>query len=170
MKIVYQVIELGGETLIIGLQVGLCICLLVIATAAALYEGSPVLIYTTSWEHSTPFTRMIHGEVTGANDIVIFDLLVYASQFAPLFPIVMLLSATYLIILATYMFLRNKEKFPAFLFGFATVLIILGVILLLDADTQGGKAIFTALLISGISCLSIGYAFKKSPWKPQMEV
>lgn len=69
---------------------------------------------------------MANGQVENLNGILPIDHFVYAAKFAPRFPLLMLLSATYLIILGGYILLKRKDRtFSYFLSGVGVLFLVL---------------------------------------------
>ncbi|WP_257985121.1 YjdJ family protein [Bacillus sp. T33-2] len=99
------------------IQFGASSFLLLFSTAFALYEGSAILDNSLEWEYSTPFTELLYGEVNKSSDISQLDYFVYAAKFQPAYPVIMVLSSLYLLILiGYYVFKQVKKLFACYLF------------------------------------------------------
>ncbi|MBR8643966.1 DUF4306 domain-containing protein [[Brevibacterium] frigoritolerans] len=86
------------------------------------YEGSEILDRPWEWKHSTHFTNINDEQAIEADDISKFDHFVYAAKFKPLFPFLMVTTASYLIILTGYiLFQRWIKKMALFLLGFGVI-------------------------------------------------
>ncbi|KPL60103.1 YjdJ family protein [Rossellomorea vietnamensis] len=129
-------------------QVGIGLLVLVFSTLVSWYEGSALLDHSWEWGYSAPFSEMVHGSVTGSSDIVALDFFVYAAKFSPLYPGMMIISASYLLILFGFRVFKQA--------GFRIFLALIGVIylalslLISSSPTTGGNALFWLLLSVGI--------------------
>lgn len=92
------------------IQFALAAIFLILSTGATWYEGSTILEKPWEWKHTAIFSQLANGQVEHLNDILPIDHFVYAAKFAPTFPLLMLLSATYLIILVGYILLKRKDR------------------------------------------------------------
>nr|WP_308447216.1 YjdJ family protein [Alkalihalobacterium chitinilyticum] len=81
------------------IQLGIAITSLLFSTFASWYEGSAILDNPWEWEYSTPFSQLLYGEIQNANQISQLDHFVYAAKFQPTFPLIMVISGLYLILL-----------------------------------------------------------------------
>ena len=88
---------------------------LLFSTAVAWYEGSTILDNSLEWQYSTPFTQLLYGVVNNPSDISQLDYFVYAAKFQPTFPIIMVLSSLYLLILIGYSILKQEKKWVCLL-------------------------------------------------------
>ncbi|WP_061809273.1 YjdJ family protein [Rossellomorea vietnamensis] len=129
-------------------QVGIGLLVLGFSTLVSWYEGSALLDHAWEWRYSAPFSEMVHGSVTGSSDIVALDFFVYAAKFSPLYPGMMIISASYLFILIGFRLFRQT--------GFRLSLALLGVIYLAScvvissSPTAGGNALFWLFLLVGV--------------------
>ncbi|WP_162800249.1 DUF4306 domain-containing protein [Oceanobacillus zhaokaii] len=139
---------------IFWLQVGLAITIFLLSTLAALYEGSGIFYHIFEWEYSTPFSKLINGEVTNAGDIVVLDHFVFAAKYSPTFPIIMTLCGIYLLVLIGYFIFRKSRRFIRYTFILGILLFLLSSSLI-NAHTIGGKSFFFTFLVSGSMCLII---------------
>lgn len=122
----------------------------IFSTLATLYEGSKILDVPWEWKHSAIFSEMINGRpVMQESDILRIDYFVYAAKFLPTFPLIMFLSATYILFLFGYILLKHKDKL--FLYFLSTIgLLFLALSgFVSNSPTAGLKVFF-------ISFLSIG--------------
>ena len=132
------------------IQLVLTSILLLFSTGAAWYEGSALLEHSWEWKHTAIFSGIVNGQVENASDILTFDYFIYAAKFAPVFPLLMLLSVTYLIILMGYISLkRNYKVFTYYLMSIGFLLLMLSGFVS-NSPTSGLKIISTSLLFIGI--------------------
>ena len=137
------------------IQFGLASMLLLLSTGATWYEGSTILEKPWEWKHTALFSQMANGQVENLNDILPIDHFVYAAKFAPTFPFLMLLSATYLIILVGYILFKRKDRtFSYFLSGVGVVFLILSSFVS-KSPTTGLKIFFVSFLLIGIVAVAI---------------
>jgi hypothetical protein len=138
------------------IQLILASLLLVFSTGAAWYEGSAIEEVPWEWKHTAIFSQMANGQVEDRNDILQIDYFVYAAKFAPTFPLLMLVSATYLIILIGYTSLkRNRRVFKYFLSSIGALFLVLSDFIS-NSPTFGLKIFFVSFLVIGILLIGIG--------------
>ena len=136
-------------------QFGLASILLILSTGATWYEGSSIVEKPWEWKHTAIFSQMANGQVENLNDILPIDHFVYAAKFAPTFPLLMLLSATYLLILVGYILLKRKDRtFSYFLSGVGVLFLVLSGFVS-KSPTTGLKIFFVSFLLIGIVAVSI---------------
>ncbi|MGG3916344.1 YjdJ family protein [Rossellomorea vietnamensis] len=129
-------------------QVGIGLLVLGFSILVSWYEGSSLLENPWEWRYSAPFSEMVHGSVTDANDIVVLDFFVYAAKFSPLYPGMMILSVSYLFLLIGFRLFKQT--------GFRISLALLGVIYLTlcvvisSSPTAGGDTLFWLFLLVGV--------------------
>jgi hypothetical protein len=124
--------------------------LFVFSTFASWYEGSELRDIPWEWKHSAFFSKMFNGKITESTDISQLDHFIYAAKFKPIFPILMMLSLTYIFILSGYLLLKhNTKKLIVFHFCLGIMFFSLGA-MVSDSPTVGGKY-FTSLFI--IACV-----------------
>ncbi|WP_340372251.1 DUF4306 domain-containing protein [Peribacillus sp. FSL E2-0218] len=110
----------------------------------AWYEGSEILDNSWEWKHSTYFSE----HVIDADDISDLDHFVYAAKFRPLFPVLMILTASYIIILTGHrLFKKSITKKAVFLSGFGALFLFASGIVS-NSPTIGG-GIFQAIFLIG---------------------
>lgn len=127
--------------------------LLLMSTIASWYEGSSLLDRPWEWKYSTPFSRYLYEDVQSKSDISQLDFFIYAGKFQPAFPVIMVVSSLYLLILIGYFFLnREYKKFACFLFFIGGGLLLLST-LIFNSPTVGGRVFFYIWLISGVLCI-----------------
>jgi len=132
------------------IQLVLASILLLFSTGVAWYEGSALLEHSWEWKHTALFSGIVNGQLENANDILSIDYFMYAAKFAPVFPLLMLLSVTYLIILMGYISLkRNYKVFTYYLMSIGFLLLMLSGFVS-NSPTSGLKIISTSLLFIGI--------------------
>ena len=127
--------------------------LLIGSTLGAWYEGSAILHEPWEWEYSTPFSQIFNGEVHSSDQISQVDHFVYAAKFQPTFPIFMVLSSIYLIILIGYHFFRYRPKKFAYYLSFWGIIFLILSVLINNSPTIGGQILFYAGLLCGLLCL-----------------
>ncbi|MER2006577.1 MULTISPECIES: YjdJ family protein [unclassified Psychrobacillus] len=138
------------------IQVVIGLMLLIFSTIASWYEGSTLTTAIWEWKHTAVFSKWINGSVNQANDILTIDYFIYAAKFSPAYPLTMLLSGTYLIILIGYILFRGKTKlFSYFLTSVGIVFLVL-CNLVSGSPTIGLTIFFYSSLLIGI--LAIGVA------------
>ncbi|QOS91219.1 DUF4306 domain-containing protein [Peribacillus sp. JNUCC41] len=114
------------------------------------YEGSEIMDKPWEWKYSTHFTQENDVQAMEAKDISNLDHFVYAAKFKPLFPFLMVLAASYLIILTGYiLFKRSIKKMALFLLGLG-VLFLLSNGIVSNSPTVGGNIFQAFFLISGM--------------------
>lgn len=132
------------------IQFGLASILLLLSSGATWYEGSTIVEKPWEWKHTAIFSQMANGQVENLNDILPIDHFVYAAKFAPTFPLLMLISATYLIILIGYILLKNKgRRFSYFLSGLGVLFVVLSGFIS-NSPTTGLKIFSVSFLLIGI--------------------
>ncbi|MEK4520335.1 YjdJ family protein [Psychrobacillus sp. FSL W7-1457] len=138
------------------IQAGIALGVLVFSTIASWYEGSTLTQDIWEWKHTAVFSNWFNGSVNQTNDILTIDYFIYAAKFVPAYPLAMLLSGTYLIILIGYILFRRKTKlFSYFLTGIGIVFLVL-CSLVSGSPTIGLTMFFYSTLLIGI--LAIGVA------------
>lgn len=88
----------------------MAITILIISTFAAWYEGSSIRLNSFEWRYSAIFSKLFNGEIKNIADISELDHFVYAAKFSPTFPILMVFSFSYLLMISSYLVLRKKNK------------------------------------------------------------
>lgn len=107
------------------LQMIIAALFLMVFTFCTWYEGSEIMDRPWEWKYSTHFTQVNDDQALDANDISNFDHFVYAAKFKPLFPFLMVLAASYLIILTGYiLFKRRIKKMALFLLGLGILFLL----------------------------------------------
>ncbi|WP_100012349.1 YjdJ family protein [Lentibacillus sediminis] len=145
-------------------QVGIVIVIFLLSTMASWYEGSNILTDSWEWEYSTPFSTWLNGEVTGPNDISGLDYFIYAAKFSPTFPVIMMVSMIYLLILVGYYFFRTKPRFLAVYSILLGVVLLLGSIATAISFTVGGQVFFYLLLVFAALCFVASIFLYKRGW------
>lgn len=135
-------------------QLGIAIIFLLLSTFASWYEGSAIVDNPWEWKYSTPFSQLLYGVVQNTYQISQLDYFVYAAKFQPTFPVIMLISGLYLLILIGYQLFKNhKKRFVYFLSLLSGTLFILSY-LVVNSPTIGGQIFFYFGLTSGILCIT----------------
>lgn len=148
---------IGGGKMSIRIIVQLSVALMVfiISTLVAWYEGSQIRNISWEWKYTAIFSEMLNGPVKQASDILTIDYFVYAAKFFPTFPLLMLHSGTYLLILIGYSLLKqNNKKFSYFLTCIGVLFLILSG-LVSTSPTYGLKIFFYSFIFIGISSIGI---------------
>ena len=141
------------------MQFGVSFMLLLFSTGAAWYEGSALIEDSFEWKNTAIFSQIVHGSVTNANDLLAIDYFVYAAKFLPMFPLLMLLSGTYLILLIGYFLLKRQPKpFAKFLFLLGLLFLVVSF-LISDSPTSGLKIFRITLIPISMMLLAGGFHF-----------
>ncbi|MFJ7934554.1 YjdJ family protein [Sporosarcina sp. NPDC096371] len=136
-------------------QFGLASIVLLFSTGAAWYEGGTIAEIPWEWKHTAIFSQMANGQVEVVNDILPIDRFVYAAKFAPTFPLLMLLSGTYLVFLIGYkLFNRSDRSLSVFLSGIGVLFLVLSGFVS-NSPTMGLKIFFVSFLLIGIGSIVI---------------
>lgn len=148
---------IGGHLIMIRfvLQFSVSITLLLFSTAFAWFEGSAILDNPWEWRYSTPFTQLLYGVVNNPSDISQLDYFVYASKFQPTFPIIMILSSLYLLILIGCNILKQEKNWLAYYLTFLGGGLFLFSYFTSNSPTVGGHILFSIFIISGLLCVSV---------------
>lgn len=132
------------------IQYSLALILLVFSTFAAWYEGSAIRENPWEWKYTTFFSKIFNGVIANNSDISQLDHFIYAAKFNPIYPILMILSLSYILILSGYLLLKNDiKKMNIFLFSFGMIHVLLGITVS-DSPTIGGKYFTVIFLTIGI--------------------
>ncbi|MGM0750796.1 MAG: YjdJ family protein [Bacillota bacterium] len=129
-------------------QIGIGLVIFGFASLVSWYEGSALLDNSWEWRYSAPFSDMIHGSVQSSNDIVALDFFVYAAKFSPVYPGLMFISASYLLVLIAFRLFKQSS--------FRILIALLGVIdlvlsfLISSSPTAGANILFWLLLLVGL--------------------
>ncbi|MCP1492935.1 FtsH-binding integral membrane protein [Peribacillus frigoritolerans] len=132
------------------LQMIIAALFFMVFTFCTWYEGSEILDRPWEWRYSTHFTHINDEQAIDADDISNFDHFVYAAKFKPLFPVLMVLAASYIIILSGYiLFKRRIKKMALFLLEFG-VLFLFSSGFVSHSPTVGGNIFQAFFLIGGM--------------------
>ncbi|QKY68549.1 YjdJ family protein [Lentibacillus sp. CBA3610] len=134
------------------LQAGIASILLLFSTVAAWYEGSAILTDPWEWKHSTPFSQLLYDEIQSSNQILQLDHFIYAAKFQPTFPVIMIISSLYLLILTGYRFLRRQHKLFTYYLSFLGGGLFLLSYFSFNSPAPGGQILFYIWLLSGGFC------------------
>lgn len=126
----------------------------IISALASWYEGSAILEVPWEWKHTAIFSEMVNGPVKQASDILPIDYFVYAAKFLPTFPLIMLLSVMYLLILIGYILKRNDKIFSYFLTSIGALFLVLSGFVS-NSPTIGLKILFISFLLIGMISIAI---------------
>ena len=120
---------------------------LIFSTFAAWYEGSAIRFNSYEWRYSAFFSKMFNGEITNRADISQLDHFIYAAKFSPTFPILMVISLSYILMISSYLLLRKNTKSLIVSYLILSVLYLLLGFLTSNSPTAGGTY-FTILLLT----------------------
>ncbi len=134
------------------IQFGIASILMLFSTAVSWYEGSAILDNPWEWRYSTPFTQLLYGEVSKPSDISQLDYFVYAAKFQPTFPIIMIISALYLLVLVGYLLLKREDNLLDIYISLLGICLLLLSYFVFNSPTFGGQIFFFIFLTSGILC------------------
>ncbi|ANU15212.1 hypothetical protein B481_1379 [Planococcus halocryophilus Or1] len=127
-----------------------------VATFLSLYEGSRLEDVSWEWPYSAIFSNWLNGGVESAADILTIDYLVYAAKFAPLFPVIMFVSAFILLLqLASWIFRKNKIVLSVFYLACAGVLFVMSGVFM-SSPTVGLELFSRIFFIIGIVLVILG--------------
>lgn len=138
------------------IQSSIALMVLIFSTLASWYEGSKILHASWEWKHTAIFSEMVNGPVKQASDILPIDYFVYAAKFLPTFPLFMLLSVTYLLILIGYILLKRNDKMFSYFLSCIGIFFFVLSGFVSNSPTIGLEIFFNSFLLIGI--LSIGIA------------
>jgi Domain of unknown function (DUF4306) len=134
----------------LGIQLGLALMIIIFSTLASWYEGSAILDDPWEWKYTAIFSQHLHGQVENENDVLAIDHFVYAAKFNPTFPLLMLLSGTYFLLLIGYFLLRRNNKMFDGLLFLVGVLFLVVSNLISNSPTIGLGIFYNTLLPVGI--------------------
>lgn len=142
------------------IQFGISIFGLLFSTVISWYEGSSILENPWEWKYSTPISQMLNGEILDKSDIVQLDFFVYSAKFHPTFPLIMLITGLYLLLLIGYYLLKDNIKKFAYYLSFLSVSLLLLSYLTFSSQTTGGYIFFiSSLVVSFLFLLSAVYIY-----------
>ncbi|MFC2947009.1 YjdJ family protein [Virgibacillus sediminis] len=124
--------------------------ILIISTFAAWYEGSAIRFNSYEWRYSATFSKIFNGEVTSRADISQLDHFIYAAKFSPAFPILMVISLSYILMAGSYLWLRRNTKSLIVSHLVWSVLYLLLGVLTSNSPTVGGTYFTIVLVTIGI--------------------
>ncbi|MEE6450869.1 YjdJ family protein [Gottfriedia acidiceleris] len=137
----------------LSIQFILALILLIFSTFASWYEGSEILDKPWEWKYSTPFTKLFYEGNYNVSNISHLDYFVYAVKFKPTYPIIMLVSILYLLIIIGYFYLKPRIKWLAYYqFILGGGFIILSY-LVFQSPTLGGQTLYKIFILSAIFCI-----------------
>ncbi|WP_110926683.1 YjdJ family protein [Bacillus massiliglaciei] len=145
------------------LQIALALGLFLFASACALYEGSAIVNNPWEWKYSTPFSEWLYGSVSSSHDhISQLDYFIYAFKFQPTYPILMVLSGLYAVLLIGYRLSKRRTKW----FSYYLLLLSAGLLgcslLISGSPTFGGHVFFFIWTVSGLLCMSAAFLLQSS--------
>ncbi|MBY0223956.1 YjdJ family protein [Sporosarcina aquimarina] len=135
-----------------AIQYLLALMLLVFSTLISWYEGSMIRDVPWEWKYTAFFSKMFNGEVTDNSEISQLDHFIYAAKFYPMYPILILLGLSYILILSGYLLLKNNIKeLTVFLSAISVIYVFFGITIS-SSPTVGGKYFtFIFLFMGGIN-------------------
>ncbi|MBN8252005.1 YjdJ family protein [Priestia flexa] len=130
-----------------------------LSTAATWYEGSNLTDDSFEWRDSAKYTSIATTPITSGYDISQVDYFIYAAKLYPFFPIMMLISGLYLLILLLVAAFKNRYSYMSFcLFMLATLLFLLGY-KLSASPSIGGLALMKTCLTTGSFVLIFSFYY-----------
>lgn len=127
-----------------------------VATFFSFYEGSRLDDDSWEWPYSAIFTNWLNGGVESAADILTIDYLVYAAKFAPLFPVIMFVSAFILLLqLSSRIFRNNNTALSLFHIACAVALFVMSGVLM-SSPTVGLQYFSQVFFIIGVVLVIFG--------------
>lgn len=141
------------------IQYLMALVFLILSTLVSLYEGSTIRDDSYEWKYTAFFSKMFNGEINDSADISQLDHLIYAAKFNPGFPILMICSLSYLLMLTLYIVLRKNIKILSISYLAIGMLYLLLGFLISDSPTIGGKYITFVLTTIGILIFIISLLF-----------
>jgi len=156
MEIIFKIVNLKVINLFrFSIQFGIASFLLLISTVAGWYEGSAILDNPWEWRYSTPFSQLFYGEIQNGSDISQLDYFIYSAKFQPTFPVIMVISSLYLLILIGYYFLKRQYKWFAYYMFFLGGGLFLLSYFIFNSPTLGGQIFFYTWLVSAVLCIAV---------------
>lgn len=157
VRIKLEIIKVGGLSVKYIIQYSLASILLFFSTFAAWYEGSAIRENPWEWKYTAFFSKKFNGWIANSSDISQLDHFIYAAKFNPIYPILMILSLSYILILSGYLLLKNDtNKMSIFLLSFGVIHVLLGI-MVSDSPTIGGKYFTFTFLTIGIISLVLSF-------------
>lgn len=139
--------------------------LFIFSTFAAWYEGSAIRENPWEWKYTAFFSNINNAWIIDGSDISQLDHFIYAAKLYPVYPILMVLSLSYLVILSGYLLLKNDtKKLNIFLFSFGFIQFLLGL-MVSDSPTVGGKTFTVTLLTIGMISSVIPFLIMKKRYR-----
>ncbi|MER1985843.1 MAG: YjdJ family protein [Solibacillus sp.] len=147
------------------LQIIIGLFLFAAATLIAWYEGSAIIDDSLEWNDSTPFTQLLNREIISGHEISQLDYFVYAVKFQPLFPLLMLASALYILSVTGYYLVKRGSTWGIPFCGAVGFILIGGSALIFSRATIINSLFFWFLLGSGILFIAAALlrSFQKHP-------
>lgn len=126
-------------------------CAVFLASAsAAFYEGSALADNSWEWSDSTPITSMMGREVQQASDISSFDYFYYAAKYEPAFPLIMMASVLYIVMICGFIMLRLKKRKAVLYFGIIAVFSFGAAGALMEATSSGSRWFVYLFVITAV--------------------
>ncbi|MFD1607400.1 YjdJ family protein [Oceanobacillus luteolus] len=139
--------------------------LFIFSTFAAWYEGSAIRENPWEWKYTAFFSNINNAWIIDGSDISQLDHFIYAAKFYPIFPILMVLSFSYLVILSGYLLFKyDTKKLNIFLSSFGLIQILLGI-MVSDSPTIGGKTFTVTFLMIGMFSSALSFLRMKKLYK-----
>lgn len=123
--------------------------LVVFSTCVTWYEGSAIRRDPWEWKYTAFFSKKFNGEISSSTDISQLDHFIYAAKFNPIFPTLIIISLSYLLILSGYLLLRkDRKKLTIFLLSLVAIYVLFGIVVA-DSPTIGGRYFTVTFLTIG---------------------
>ncbi|WP_112180610.1 MULTISPECIES: DUF4306 domain-containing protein [Paraliobacillus] len=125
----------------------LALVVIVFSTVFTWYEGSEIRNNTWERKYSAFFSKLFTNELTTGADISQLDHFIYAAKFKPLFPTLLIVSLSYVLMLSGYLLSKqNKRNLIIIQCSFGILYLLLGLTIS-DSPTLGGKYLTTVFII-----------------------
>jgi antibiotic biosynthesis monooxygenase (ABM) superfamily enzyme len=159
-----------GNAMAYIIQYALSIFLFLFSTFSAWYEGSELRDKTWEWNHSAIFSKWKHGAVTNASEISGLDHFIYAAKFKPLYPILMMISMLYILVLIATWLLRNHTNKLFIFFSILGLSLILASLLTHKSPTTGLELFTWLFLLIGMSSIIVSVILKLKLPRQEQEI
>ncbi len=140
-------------------QYVVAIILLVTSTFFTWYEGSAIREDPFEWKYTAYFSKMINGEVTSSADISQLDHFLYAAKFTPLYPTLLIICISYILILSGFLLLRRNPNVQIMFHLITGILYFVCSRMVSDSPTLGGKSFTITFLAIGIFHFALATLF-----------
>jgi hypothetical protein len=131
-----------------------------IAAFASWYEGSNLVENPFEWEHTAVITSWLHNADVERANISQFDYFIYSMKFKPIYPIIMLLSFVYIILVLGQKLLKGKKVLP-FYVALIGIVLLIGSVFISGSPTEGARQMMMVLMLTGALLLILASASYK---------